>query len=104
MFLAVTVQAHQPSGSDAAIKTAQRASFIHGASTTNASHAHKVPVVPGALGLRPEPKPSASRCAGCDSMKRALGRTGPGDGGAAKAGGARPSKGSSCNGSLGCIP
>ena len=47
-------------------------------SATQASHAHSVPTVPGALGDRPEPKPSAMACAGCASMKRTVGHCGAG--------------------------
>jgi hypothetical protein len=72
----VTVLAHQPSGTLRASSTAQRVSFIHGCSSTKVSHAHSVPTMPGAFGLRPEPNPKASTCAGCASMKRAFGRTG----------------------------
>ena len=41
-----------------------------------ATQAHKVPTVPGALGLRPEPNPSATRCSGCCSIKDQLARRG----------------------------
>lgn len=33
----------------------------------NSSHAANEPKVPGALGARPEPKPSETKCAGCDT-------------------------------------
>ncbi len=74
MFFAVTVLAHQPASAAAAISRPICAVPSQGASALKASQAHKVPAVPGASGLSPAPKPSASRCAGCASMKRALGR------------------------------
>ena len=35
-----------------------------------------MPAVPGAKGLKPEPKPRAMRCAGCLNMKRIVARVG----------------------------
>src|SRR4051812_32009221 len=35
-----------------------------------------VPAVPGATGDKPAPKPSAMKCAGCETRKRASGRSG----------------------------
>jgi hypothetical protein len=39
----------------------------------NDSHANRVPDVPGMIGDKPLPNPWASICAGCPSMKRAVG-------------------------------
>ena len=47
--------------------------FIQGDSAKNTTQAHKVPAVPGAKRLRPEPKPSANKWAGWASMKRSVG-------------------------------
>src|SRR5205085_182382 len=76
MLRAVTVQAHHPSGSDSATRPPRCAGVSHCWSTRNTIQAQKVPQVPGAKGARPEPKPSASTCAGCDSMNAAVGRCG----------------------------
>ncbi|KDA51789.1 hypothetical protein L963_1189 [Leuconostoc mesenteroides subsp. cremoris T26] len=54
--------------------------------TRNATQAHSVPTVPGAKRDRPEPKPSAMRCAGCESRKRSVGRRSEGRGMAPEAG------------------
>src|SRR5574343_154690 len=37
------------------------------------AQANRVPIVPGAKGEKPLPKPSAITCNGCDSMKRRVG-------------------------------
>jgi hypothetical protein len=75
MRLAVNVQAHQPMASDAAITKPMAKGESQRCITRNANQAQSVPAVPGATGDRPEPKPSAMQWAGCDSMKRAVGRT-----------------------------
>ena len=74
MWRAVTVQAHSPSTSDTAMSAPHCASSSHRLKTRNETQPHKVPTVPGALGDRPLPRPSASQCAGWPAMKRALGR------------------------------
>ena len=74
MCCAVTVQAHQPSKKAAAISSPSCELESHCCRATKHSQAHSVPTVPGATGLKPEPKPSAITCAGCASMKRAVGR------------------------------
>ena len=65
MWRAVRVLAHQPSPKVVAMISPHCAS--PGAQTKlmhrNANQAHSVPAVPGAIGLRPEPKPSATRWA-----------------------------------------
>ena len=71
---AVTVHAHQPTGSEQPITQAHATSLIQGAISINAAQAHRVPEVPGAMRERPEPRPSAMAWAGCDSMKRSVGR------------------------------
>ena len=73
---AVTVQAHQPTSTATGSSTAQCRSVSQRSSTTKLSQAHSVPTVPGAAGLSPLPKPSASQCAGWARMKAAVGRTG----------------------------
>ena len=42
-------------------------------SSQNNGKPSNVPTVPGALGLKPVPKPKASRCAGWDNKKRRVG-------------------------------
>src|SRR3982751_5588541 len=46
------------------------------ASNTPTTAASAVPAVPGATGDKPAPKPSAMKCAGCETRKRASGRGG----------------------------
>ena len=71
--LAVKVQAHHPVRSDAVINNAHWVSFIWSCNSQNVNQAHKVPEVPGAKRLKPEPNPNAMMCAGCDHIKRAEG-------------------------------
>src|SRR6185369_5192878 len=46
------------------------------AARTPITTATAVPTVPGATGDRPAPNPSAMKCAGCETRKRASGRSG----------------------------
>ena len=47
-----------------------------GWSTVKATQAQSVPMVPGATGESPLPKPSAIKCAGCETKKRQVGLRG----------------------------
>ena len=77
MWRAVTLQAHQPTGSDSRISQPKPAGDIPGTqrcNMTKTAQAHNVPDVPGAKRERPDPKPSAIQCAGCAAMNAKVGR------------------------------
>ena len=76
MWRAVTVQAHQPTGSASAISRPRPSGVSHSGSTRKASQPHSVPTVPGAVGDSPLPKPRARKWAGWASRKRTPGRRG----------------------------
>ena len=84
MCRAVTLQAHQPTGSDSRISQPNWAvdSPAQRCNSKNTAHPHSVPEVPGARRVKPEPKPSAIQCAGCAAMNLKVGRSTAGSGGA----------------------
>ncbi len=94
MLVAATVQAHQPTTNEAAISQPMPAGESQFCSTRYASQAQSVPAVPGATGLKPEPKPRAMKWAGWESRNLESGLRGgcaSGPGGAMAASSVRTS-------------
>src|SRR6478672_2787074 len=72
----VRSHAHTPTKKRGIATNATASAGMTCMSAQQIGNATSVPAVPGAIGDRPAPNPSAMKCAGCETRKRASGRSG----------------------------